>query len=172
MLIVAATMDMVMDRFVVGAPFLGESGKELYQSHIHNSIQYPTNGPTISELPLLILFCSGLGGAGLCVLLAVIYDGCSSTEGRVLFDVPGLDVCASGPASELRLLFTLVPGVGDAGLPLTTPFRVGIWLLELVGVPSEERISREAAGSALGFGVFCFDLKRKLMLSSPVEGGG
>jgi hypothetical protein len=110
------------------------------------------------------------------VLLAVIYDGCSSTEGRVLFDVPGLDVGASLPASELRLLFTLVPGVGDpgfaAGPPLTTPFRVGIWLLELEGVPSEERISREAAGSALGFGVFCFDLKRKLMLSSPVEGGG
>lgn len=110
------------------------------------------------------------------MLLAVIYDGCSSIEGRILFDVPGLEVCASLPASELKLLFTLVPGVGDAGFaagpPLTTPFNVGIWLVELVGVPSDERISREAAGSALGFAVFCFDLKRKLMLSSPAEGGG
>lgn len=72
------------------------------------------------------------------------------------------------------LLFTLVPGVGDCGFavvlaPLTTPFSVGIWLLEELGVvPSDERMSREAAGSALGFGFFCFDLKRKLIFSSPL----
>lgn len=70
------------------------------------------------------------------------------------------------------LLFTLVLGVGDEGFevlaPLTTPFRVGIWLVEELGVvPSEERMSREAGGSALGFGFFCFDLKRKLIFSSP-----
>jgi hypothetical protein len=45
------------------------------------------------------------------------------------------------------------------------PFRVGIWLEEELGVPSEERTSREALGSALGFGVLCFDLKRKLIFS-------
>jgi hypothetical protein len=96
-----------------------------------------------------------------------------------LFDVPGLEVgccCCSFPCNELKLLFTLVPGVGDEGegfavAPLTMPFRVGIWLEEELGVPSEERTSREALGSALGFGVLCFDLKRKLIFSARVEGG-
>jgi hypothetical protein len=121
-----------------------------------------------------MLFCSGLGGAGLCVVLSLMYPGFSSVDCLILFEVPGLEVCGveSLPASELMLLFTLVPGVGDCGFvvlaPLTTPFRVGIWLADELGVsPSDERMSRCAAGSALGFGFFCFDLKRKLIFSSP-----
>ena len=109
------------------------------------------------------------------MLLSLIYPGFSSVDGLILFAVPGLEVCGveSLPASELMLLFTLVPGVGDCGFavlaPLTTPFRVGIWLEEPLGVlPSDERMSRDAAGSALGFGFFCFDLKRKLIFSSPL----
>ena len=95
----------------------------------------------------------------------------------MLFDVPGLEVgcccCVCCCSNELILLFTLVPGVGDedegfAAAPLVMPFRVGIWLEEELGVPSEERRSREALGSALGFGGFCFVLKRKLIFSSPV----
>ena len=121
-----------------------------------------------------MLFCSGLGGAGLCVLLSLVYPGFSSVDGRMLFEVPGREVCGveSLPPSEVRLLLTLVPGVGDCGFavlaPLTAPLRVGIWLDDELGVvPSEERMSRDAAGSALGFGFFCFDLKRKLIFSSP-----
>ncbi len=39
-------------------------------------------------------------------------------------------------------------------------------------MPSEERMSREALGSALEFGGLCFDLNRKLIFSSRVEGVG
>lgn len=74
--------------------------------------KFTVSMPTLtSDIPLRILFCSGLGGAGLCVVLSFIYAGFSSTDGRILFEVPGLEVC--GCSSELMLLFTLVPGVGD-----------------------------------------------------------
>lgn len=73
------------------------------------------------------------------------------------------------------LLFTLDPGVGEAGFtaPLTMPLSVGIWEEELVGVPpSAERMSRVAGGKAFGFGFFCLLLlKRKDMVGGSGDCG-
>ncbi len=102
----------------------------------------------------------------------------SSVEGKGSFSsecltlpVPpeGRAIC-SFPANEAMLLFTLDAGVGEAGLttpltvPLTAPFSVGICDCEPLGVPSADRMSRDAGGSALGFGFFCLLLKRKDMV--------
>lgn len=85
---------------------------------------------------------------------SLMYGFCSSTDGRTLELVPGLEPCS---ATEFRLLFTLVPGVGDPGFavpPLTMPFSVGICDDVPEDVPSEERMSREAGGNAFGLGFF------------------
>lgn len=76
-------------------------------------------------------------------------------------------------ASELRLLFTLAPGDGEEGFwTVGAPFSVGIWELLLDGAPSEDLISRVAAGCVLleldpGFDLSF--LKKKLILSCSLE---
>ena len=47
---------------------------------------------------------------------------------------------------------------------MTMPLSVGICEAGPAGGPSEERISRVAAGRALGLGFFCLLLKRKDMV--------
>jgi hypothetical protein len=122
------------------------------------------SGHTAAFSPILrILFCSGLGDPVALAASSAGYAGFSSDCLRLPEPPDGRPVC-SFPGSEARLLFTLEPGVGDAGLaPLTMPLRVGIWDAGAAAGPSDERMSRDAGGNAFGLGFFCLLLKRKDM---------
>lgn len=115
-------------------------------------------------------FCSGLGGATVLSFSFALVALSLSCEGLALAPeaVPGRTV--SLPASELRLLFTLAPGDGEAGFwAIDVPLSVGICELLLPGgAPSEDLMSRVAAGWVLlelepGFDLSF--LKKKLILS-------
>lgn len=133
-------------------------------------------GRTTSGPRLRMLFCSGLGEP-LMTLASSGEGNCTfSSECLTLPVPPEGRATGSLPASEAMLLFTLDAGVGEAGLttpltvPLTAPFSVGICDWEPSGVPSADRMSRDAGGSALGLGFFCLLLKRKDMVCTETDG--
>lgn len=80
----------------------------------------------------------------------------------------GLRIPSFSEANEFRLPLALVVGGGEPGLaPFGAPLKVGIWLCG----PSEERISRDAGGSALVVcEPFLLDLKRKDIIEVYARG--
>lgn len=118
-------------------------------------------------------FCSGLGGVAIFELSLAVLVLSSCCDGLPLAPeaVPGRTVSIA--ATELRLLFTLAPEDGEEGLgAATAPFSVGICEPLPDAAPSEERMSRVAAGCVLlelDPGLDLSFLKKKLMSSWGTE---